>query len=36
MSDFVSITIDDSQLQNTLRHLERAGGDLTIESVKMV
>ncbi len=29
MSDFVSITIDDSQLQNTLRHLERAGGDLT-------
>lgn len=29
MSDFVSITIDDRQLQATLRNLERAGGDLT-------
>lgn len=29
MSDFVSITIDDRQLQATLRNLERAGGDMT-------
>lgn len=29
MTDFVHITIDDRQLQATLRRLERAGGDLT-------
>ena len=29
MSDFVSVTIDDRQLQETLRRLEHAGGDLT-------
>lgn len=29
MSDFVSITIDDSQLEGALRRLEQAGGDLT-------
>ena len=29
MSDFVCIVIDDTLLQDTLRRLERAGGDLT-------